>query len=488
MSRLKRQSQVFSFLDLTYWPPDPLHAPVVLDLPTSGIRLRFDGLDQRLRLIEVRDFSKTSLKYDGKDIIKVTEASGEAPDAILTSGPSFRYVYDKLLGPSFPGQYIGPGNISGAEYGSYVLSYPGIAFSFDLHSSDWRSDVNFVTLLSSSSVGPASSMAIFSGASWQEACSELFSRPCPNPRSLALSGKGREHVPDEVELAFILPHKKVRLIRRSSAPYDIDLGTTTPQDLISELGPPDSIYTKSDRRLSIHRAVNEELNRGQLQAGFWRNRSEEAVDTDYASSHVTTDDSEEDAQRNTHAPAGGSQAVECFYNYCQHGFDILLSNTLAPPSNALNSPRLSPQREHPQQMVVTKILLHGNVPGSYPFNKYRRLRWIIDEAFATSHGSALDSETKFADIAVALQEQWPQTSVDETGAQTFQKGMPINRDWDSPGSSCELLGGWEEQSKLEHKGNAGRRDPGFGKTELFGYPGVVFEVLSNGAVSCLTIY
>ena len=70
----------------------------------------------------------------------------------------------------------------------------------------------------------------------------------------------------------------------------------------------------------------------------------------------------------------------------------------------------------------------------------------------------------------------------------------LNRGWgDSPGSSCELLGGWEESTDGVRDA-AGNRNPGsgggpgFGNTELFGFPGLVFEVLKNDAVSCLTVF
>jgi len=77
--------------------------------------------------------------------------------------------------------------------------------------------------------------------------------------------------------------------------------------------------------------------------------------------------------------------------------------------------------------------------------------------------------------------------------------MVLNRGWgDSPGSSCELLGGWEEsvdanssERKTKFDGRAtglGDEDNGLGNTTLFGFPGLIFEVLRNGAVSGLTVF
>jgi len=66
--------------------------------------------------------------------------------------------------------------------------------------------------------------------------------------------------------------------------------------------------------------------------------------------------------------------------------------------------------------------------------------------------------------------------------------MVLNRGWgDSPESSVELLGGWEE-GVGEKGGGHGDGVQGLGNTELFGFRGMLFEVLKNDTVSCLTIY
>lgn len=84
--------------------------------------------------------------------------------------------------------------------------------------------------------------------------------------------------------------------------------------------------------------------------------------------------------------------------------------------------------------------------------------------------------------------------------------MVLNRGWgDSPGSSIELLGGWEDadlQNSVLLKGgdqdgvgdrdegqNADRdRKMGLGNTELYGWPGLLFEVLKNDVVDCVTVF
>ena len=66
----------------------------------------------------------------------------------------------------------------------------------------------------------------------------------------------------------------------------------------------------------------------------------------------------------------------------------------------------------------------------------------------------------------------------------MQRGMVLNRGWgESPDSSIELLGGFEE-GPSKHEGHTAVMN----NTELFGFPGMLFEVLKNDTVSCLTVY
>ena len=435
------------------------------------------------------DFSRTSLKYGEKDIVKTGGTHSESPTGSGGAGPTFRYIYDKLLGPSFPGHFEPSTRNSGAVRGSYILSYPGVAFSFDLKNSAWRPEVDFVTLLSSPSVPSASSMVVFAGPSWQEVCGEIFTRPCPYPRALPASGREREPLADEVEMAYVLPAGIVRLLRRSTDSFDIVLGVTTPQDLVAELGPPDSIYTKSDKRMAIHRMTNKNMSQGYPQTTKPNGRHEEGTDTGYSSSRVTSDDSGDDAEDTNTDGEGNLRKLEVFYNYHQHGIDVLVSTAPVQPAQALvRAARPDLEREYPHQAVATKVLLHGNVPGSYSFTKYRRIRWTLDESVFKAKDRVPNGESNFRDIASVIHKRWPSSSGDSSRGHLLREGWPINRDWDSPGSSCELLGGFEEHTQSGKKVDQERRHPELGKAEMFGYSGLVFEVLGNGAISCLTVY
>ena len=448
---------------------------MVLQLPGNGIRLRFDGPDQRLRLIEVLDFYKVPLVYKNQDVVKVKQHDAQP-------GPSFRHVYNRLFGPSYPGEYIPPPLTSRSSYGTYVLSYPGISFLFPLQDTAWSNQCDFVALLSSSAALPATTMAIFQGSSWPEVRGRLFMQQPQYPRFPALIGKNRELVSDEVEEFRVYGAGKMEAVRRASPAARIVLSRTTAQDLVAEFGPPDAVYRKNDRRISIHR--------GDTSAADPLASPGRGIDeADQSSNNSVTDESDEEAlQKN-----GGDSSwlpTECFFNYFHHGFDAFVSHPTAASPAFPDSDIADPMTPLPQssQLTVTKIILHGNVPGSYPFNRHRRSRWTVQ---LNTHSDVITSETPYHEISEKLRRVWKGYYGGAEEERSLQQPMVLNRGWgDSPESSVEFLGGWEESTGGKQRtGFDGQvAGQGLGNTELFGFPGLLFEVMKNGTVSCLTVY
>ena len=496
LSTVKAEVKTFSRFQLYHDEGDPITSPLYLVLPDNGLRLQFDGPDQRLRLIEVLDFARARLTYKDVDVFKSPEA--HAPGS---TGPRFRHVYDKLLGPTYGGEYLPPKSEDPQASGTYNLSYPGIAFNFPVKHQAYSPSKDFISLLSSSATGPATAMAVFSGESWQKARNNLFTAAAPFPRLLSLAGKSKEAGPDEIELVKIHGEGKVELIRRASPPLWIVLSETTPQDLIVELGAPDSIYRKNDHRLSIHkdRRLSDTSDHSAL--ALSPNLSDEQLDS--ASGSVIGTDSQDEWEdagilQDAHGPQDA--AAEHFFNYYSHGFDVLISQpTRISPAFPANPPKL---REHEatelsaqplNHLTVTKIILHGNLPGSYQFNRHRRSRWTIEHVSSHASRAPLSSEMRFNDVSSKLRAVFQSyyEGADEEALQ--QRGMALNRGWgDSPGSSCELLGGWEDGSmaktRISSSLDSSDLDANVGNVEIFGFPGLIFEVLKNGAISSLTVY
>ncbi|KAG7131327.1 UPF0183 protein like [Verticillium longisporum] len=80
LTRLKAEPQRFPQLDLAYSRERPIEDPVSLTLPANGLRLRFDGPEQRLRLIEIIDFTKNHITFKDRDLCR-THVSTYFPPA-----------------------------------------------------------------------------------------------------------------------------------------------------------------------------------------------------------------------------------------------------------------------------------------------------------------------------------------------------------------------------------------------------------------------
>ena len=449
-------------------------------------------------------------------------------------------MYNRF-GPTTPGEYVEPSPAGGDEDGIYVLSYPGIAFSFPLQTGAWAPSLAWastVSLLSSTATGAAASLAVFAAKSWPAARASLYgpdsdaSLAPSSLRSPIPPGLRREQVPREVERARVWGRGRVELARRDAPSCWVVLGETTPQDLVTELGPPDSIHRKNDRRVSIHRArkgssaggggggprsrrgsSNSEVHHSPGNAVL---RGLTPLDSDL-SSHGESSDSEEDGDEVLDdGKESGSEQV--FYNYYSHGFDVLIS-TPTKPSTA--SPAAPTDADATQDsggapmpldatdpvlprthLTATKILFHGNVPGSWAFNRHRRLRWSL-ESIPPSEGSdgdgdegPLTSERHWRDIQARLRTAFRGLYGSDEEERAASLPMVVNRGWgrDEPGVDAEwgVVGGWEDGTSAVRRGKDARPGEGdqerMGAAEVYGFPGLVFEVLKNGAVSCLMVY
>lgn len=503
LTRLKAEPQRFPKLDLIYNPADPVREPVILGLPANGLRLRFDGPEQRLRLIEIVDFTKNHIflkPANDKERDLVRPPSDSLPQTDAPSGPTFRHIYQRFLGPTYDGEYI-PGEEGGNDSsGIYVLSYPGVAFTFPMKRSEYAPSKDIISLLSSSAIPTA--MAVFSGDSWAQSREKLWTEVLPSIKTFTPLAKGKDVFPDEVSLIRIHGGGKLQVFRKWSNSYFwITLGDTTPQQLVAELGPPDAIYRKNDQRMYIHKLRAASNTMGRPNGNDLR-RQDDLTDTDESLAHTASDDydSNEDAVEDDNV---ANVSGECFYNYFYLGFDVLVSTPTAPspppPSQQANgntSPTIPEpiiKNESVDRLVATKVILHANVPGSYPFNRHRRCRWEIpylSPELTSAAGGVVDSETQFPVIEESLREEWKGIYASESDARQKQRGMVLNRGWgDSPGSSCEFLGGWEETGGSVMPG-VGRKFDGSedSTTTLYGFPGLVFEVLKNGYVSAVTVF
>ncbi|KAM3442118.1 hypothetical protein MY4824_001130 [Beauveria thailandica] len=486
LTRLKAEPQRFPKMDIVHSTERPVNDPVCILLPQNGMRLRFDGPEQRLRLIEITDFTKNHITFKDRDLVRLTNSTSDPGSPMpgeSSSGPTFRHIYQRLLGPTYAGEFI-PSSSGRQGMGIYVLSYPGVAFNFPMAASAYSPDKDVVTLLSASSSQVATSMAVFSGESWADARPTLWTEVLPSIKSATVVSRTKDVYPDEVSLVRIHGGGRLQMLRKwTNSGFCIQLGQTTPQDLIMELGPPNAIYRKNDEKMDVHQGRVAGRARGRGDGADVGRTEETMTDTDQSSMNTGSDDS--DDERAVNEDSAVNPSGECFYNYFYMGFDVLLSKPTEPSKAAPGQPNgllepMAVKMHHADRLVATKIVLHGNIPGSYEFNRHGRCRWEI--VYPGREDQAVTSEMKFEQVEALMKETWASELL-KSKSQARQRGMVLNRGWgNSPGSSCEFLGGWEESGARRAETNSDST------TTLYGFPGLVFEVLKNGFINTVTIF
>jgi len=184
--------------------------------------------------------------------------------------PSFRSVY-RTFGPTSPGELL-PASPSSPCI--YILSYPGIAFKFPVPSNTppSSSDRDLLNLLHKTDPPClATSLVIFIGGSWSDVRKTLNQpRPCIAKRRTKIKANSISEETDQTDFAEIFPNDKIKLYFQTGNTVSLSYGTFTAQDAITLLGPPNEVYTKSDKRLNIHNSHrhHDEIDTGPLSEGF----------------------------------------------------------------------------------------------------------------------------------------------------------------------------------------------------------------------------
>ncbi|KAI4716306.1 UPF0183-domain-containing protein [Aureobasidium sp. EXF-10727] len=493
LTKLKSDTRTFPKIDLTFSSETPLKTTIIVSLPKNGFRLRFDAPDQRLRLIEITDFTRMLFTFKGGELVPAQSLAN------ARSYLTYKRVY-QLFGPTYPGEYIRLKHDS--NMGLYVLSWPGLSVTFPIPIASFTPNKDYAAMLTASA-SPATAMAIYEGRFWPEVRKDLFTRVPTNPRSSSLLGRPKEGPADEVEHVNVYGAGRVELLRRSGSKTPIILSQTTPQDLITELGPPDAVMPRSSlnddppNRVGRNRAysVNGPNRGAQISHGSYSSNP-----SSYSSTNTDTYETDFDEDEETNGAEANQANEQQYYCYFEHGFDILLG----PPVDISLLPKDADEAsEIPRStltaidghLTVTQIIFHGNIPGSYPFNRHRRSRWSLNYIPLCD---PITSESLFPSYHQTLVKSfshiWPASDMSE--------GMVIVRSWggdaDSMTGSAILINGemdmeddmefvngsdgWEREKKDENGDERWLRN-----TKLYKFPGLMFEVMHNGAVSALTV-
>lgn len=366
--------------------------------------------------------------------------------------------------------------------GSYVLSWAGVAFTFPLQHSAYSPQKDHVSLLGSSAAAPAVAMAIFEGNSWPEVRSDLFIKEPSGPRLSALASRPKDSLPAEIEGANIRSTEgRIEFLRRHPATlFTIIVNQTTPQDLITELGPPDTVR-KSNQDFPTQPEQPVHNRAGSMsngRANFDQGRGSQP--SSYSSTGTDTFDADFDSGDADEDPADRTSR-ETFWCYFSHGLDIYVGppSEEATTAQPVEGEEATPLSVSPH-LVVTKVLVHGNVPGSWAFNRHRRLRWTLDFPNTEYLDTPPTSETPFAEINATLMhlahELWPEVEGQ------IGKGKVVNRTWGGgTGAGMSESGFFLPDAETELVEGSGS-EAWLGNTRVFEFPGLAFEVLENGCV------
>lgn len=453
------------------------------------------------------DFGKVKLQHGehmiNKNALEATHGLGSSKKE---AGPDFKHVY-KEFGPSNPGEYIG----EDGKPGVYCISFKdGIAFTYPVNAPEGFSKLDFVrqvAVLDSNACGTATSMVVFRGRSWPLARADIYTADMSDlPLSPSLWAR-REGVPAEIDFARVHDRGRIELLRRDAPAFMLRLGETTQQDLLTELGPPDSIFKQDKNKAMTHKRRTSSMNSARARMNLGTDRA--ASETDGSDAWSDEDEDEDETVINEM----DDEDVGTWWNYFAHGLDVLISQAHQLPAASPTAPQTHAENDSRENttiarnhLTVTKVCLHSNIPGAWQFNRHRRLRWSFDSwplpaddeisssTYSTS-SNPLTSEHKFRAIQTHLRAVFRETYATELEQNEQQQPQAFNRDWgdnSSLGNSVvELLGAFDEGAGGRQK--AGVSDSAaeygrLGEVLVYGFPGLAFEVLKNGCVAWVQIW
>ncbi|RIB26842.1 hypothetical protein C2G38_2162196 [Gigaspora rosea] len=404
---LREQSRVIPSVDLKYTDESPILTDLFLSLPANGINMRFDGPTQRLKSIEVNDFSKLRLTYQDSEV-----SSSKA-------APTFLSIY-KIFGPTYPGELDKKKN-------EYTLNYPGVSFVFPIpeeHISLFVSSTDLPLELPDGTSPLLSRLHTYHGANFRNVTVPPLLRNA-NPENMGCNGDLGEVESVVAELKRGITVNFLARNNSNQISVEILLNVTTPQDLIVDIGSPLRIFYKEEDKMRIH----------SKDIGV-----DSAEDGETASNNTLSNGVENHIQE-----GDMGHPIDYFYNYFHLGFDVLFDGV---------------------SHRCKKIILHGNVPGHYDFQRYKRCPYkILLQPKVTSND---DADNEVARLEVLEDDDIESTStLNQTGNNYITSEMKIDK-------ISELIGPPSGRPLIFNRG-AGGQNP-FGPTELSGYDGAVFEV------------
>ncbi|XP_017773620.1 PREDICTED: UPF0183 protein CG7083 [Nicrophorus vespilloides] len=232
------QSQVGNIkgVQVLYNDANPLEVDLIINLSQDGIRLFFDPVVQRLKIIEICNMKMVKLKYCG--------LAFNSPEVL----PSIEQI-EHSFGATHPGVYD-------SEKQLFVLNFRGLSFYFPVES---RFQTGSTHNLGSLHFPPGSSplvsrMAIYSGASVEMASAPELPLSCFHGQMYLKKAeviRGDSYTKG-IKLSLLVGANTRRIdSSKMQIEREVMLGNSA-QDVASNLGAPCKVFYKSEDKMRIH--------------------------------------------------------------------------------------------------------------------------------------------------------------------------------------------------------------------------------------------
>ncbi|CAK7901454.1 hypothetical protein CAAN1_11S03004 [[Candida] anglica] len=463
-------------MKIIYSDKEYLETPLVVILPSLGVRLTFENCNQQeLLVIEIisfefikivyNNFHLNEIRHSADDGFLTIEANGDeggseeevenfqktSSQEVLVKPPTLHQIYNKIFGPTYPGKLVDD---------CYILSYPGISFRFKILSQDLQDEVSKVSLNENSLLSQllnwdkvddivCESLAIFNGDSWDEFF-KSFKQYLLTKKKTKVSERfnGSKLIPKISKLIVNLSERDIKIILNSNkdmtktSEFTIKIGETTQQEILNILGPPDDYFNKFDCRLLIHKHLKQSL----------------SISNGGSSDTIS------------------GNSIDKFHNYFSLGLDFLYD--LNPES----------KKSHNSTGILKKVVIHnGGVTKSLDFMRWNKCNWEIHTGKdGVGSDICVNSSMYFKDI--------PSAFFSTLNSQVIRPVLLNRNEAEFIDNDLDIINVNEvpaHHSKPGRNSNEKRTNQvkTWGQSKLYGGKYCIWEVVDSiGCITCVTIY
>lgn len=435
-------------VQILYSDKEPLTVDLVINLTLDGIKLIFDPISQRLKIIEVHDLTSLKLKY--------CDVLFNCPEV----SPTIEQI-DQSFGATHPGVYDGEKQV-------FTLTFRGLSFEFPAQTQFQPSYGGIRQELGRLQFPPGESprvsrMYIYQGSSLADCSAPAL----PVPRYPCLHHESIDVIRRQKQTMGL----RIRLLSTPNINFDNSVPSQHGQQLaqhgeldhdlvVCNLQSTTSSTIKPEN-MSANRHSQSHVDNSYIQTNLdspgssGPNSLGPAVVRDVLFGHSVQDVisaigaparvfyKSEDKMKihspNAHRKAA-TQKSDYFYNYFTLGFDILFDA---------------------RTNCVKKFVLHTNYPGHYNFNMYHRCMFELP-LHPTSQNAGSQQYISLTPVTISPFSRWDEI--------TNEKVKPSDR-----------------PVVLNRASSTNTTNP-FGSTFCYGYQDIIFEVMPNFHIASITLY